>query len=81
MASQAILNRLQAEFDSPPEAIAVIVARLEEGAPPAYLSHFCRHEIGNIGEGQRRGPMRRWNQRRRKGALSPCVISNGRPWR
>jgi uncharacterized protein len=50
MASQATLDRLQAEFDTPPEAIAAAVSLLDEKAPPAFLSRYRRWAIGPIGE-------------------------------
>ncbi len=50
MASQAILTRLQAEFDSPPDAIAAVVALLEEKAPPSFLFRYRRQQTGNLGE-------------------------------
>ena len=50
MASQAILGRLQAEFDSPAEHIAAVVAQLEEGAPPQFIARFRRDQTGDLGE-------------------------------
>jgi protein Tex len=50
MASTATLERLCAEFDSPPEHIEAAVRLLEQNATPAYLAHYRRHEIGNLGE-------------------------------
>jgi uncharacterized protein len=50
MASQAILSRLQAEFDSPPEAIAAAVALLADKAPPAFIARHRRWATGNMHE-------------------------------
>jgi len=50
MASQAILDRLQAEFDSPAEHIAAVVTLLEEGAPPQFVTRFRREPTGDLGE-------------------------------
>lgn len=50
MASSSILQRLQAEFDSPPEAIEAVVASLEDGAPIRFISRFRREESGEMGE-------------------------------
>ncbi len=50
MASQAILGRLQAEFDSPAEHIAAVVAQLAEGAPPQFVARFRRELTGDLGE-------------------------------
>ncbi|MEZ5963512.1 MAG: Tex-like N-terminal domain-containing protein [Planctomycetota bacterium] len=50
MASQSILARLQAEFDSPAEHIAAVVAHLEQGAPPQFVTRFRRDETGDLGE-------------------------------
>ncbi|HEB53930.1 MAG TPA: S1 RNA-binding domain-containing protein [bacterium] len=50
MASQATLDRLCAEFDSPAEHIATAVALLEQNATPAYLARYRRHELGNMTE-------------------------------
>lgn len=50
MASEATLERLRAEFDSPPEAIAAAVALLEQQCTPAYLARYRRWAIGNLGE-------------------------------
>ena len=58
MASQATLDRLQAEFDSPPEHIAAAVTLLEEKAPPAYIARYRRWVVGNMGvSGRFRGEM------------------------
>ncbi len=48
MASQATLDRLCAEFDSPNEHITAAVLLLEQNATPAYLSRYRRHELGNL---------------------------------
>ena len=50
MASQATLDRLCAEFDSPNEHITAAVLLLEQNATPAYLSRYRRHELGNLPE-------------------------------
>ena len=50
MASQATLDRLCAEFDSPPDHIAAAVAMLEDHATPAYLARYRRFAIGNLSE-------------------------------
>lgn len=50
MASPATLDRLQAEFDSPPELIAAAVALLEEHATPCFLARYRRYAIGNLSE-------------------------------
>ncbi|MCK5942791.1 MAG: hypothetical protein KAI24_12515, partial [Planctomycetes bacterium] len=47
MASQATLDRLCAEFDSPPEHIAAAVDLLEQNATPAYLARYRRHDLGH----------------------------------
>src|SRR5262249_11996390 len=50
MASPATLDRLQAEFDSPPQFIAAAAALLEEGAPPAFIARYRRVQTGNMPE-------------------------------
>ncbi|MCA8950746.1 MAG: hypothetical protein KDE27_14685, partial [Planctomycetes bacterium] len=50
MASQATLDRLFAEFDSPPESIRTVVDLLEEKASPAFLARYRRWAIGNVSE-------------------------------
>jgi uncharacterized protein len=50
MASPATLDRLCAEFDSPPEHIAAAAALLEQNATPAYLARYRRAAVGNLGE-------------------------------
>lgn len=50
MASPATLARLQAEFDSPPEAIAAVVDLLEAGSTPAYIARYRRWSVGNLAE-------------------------------
>lgn len=50
MASQATIDRLCAEFDSPPDSIAATVALLEQHATPAYLARYRRHAVGNLHE-------------------------------
>lgn len=50
MASEAILARLQAEFDSPAEHIRTVVGLLDEGAPPQFICRFRHLETGNLGE-------------------------------
>lgn len=50
MASNATLERLLAEFDSPPEVVTSVVSLLEEGATPAYIARYRRWSVGNVGE-------------------------------
>lgn len=50
MASPATLDRLCAEFDSPPDHIRAAVALLEEGATPAFLARYRRWSVGNLPE-------------------------------
>ncbi|MFY9343523.1 MAG: Tex-like N-terminal domain-containing protein, partial [Planctomycetota bacterium] len=50
MASQATLDRLCAEFDSPPEHITAAAALLGEGATPEFLARYRRHALGNLHE-------------------------------
>lgn len=50
MASQSTLDRLQAEFDSPPEAIAAAVSLLEDRASPAFIARNRRWATGNMHE-------------------------------
>jgi transcriptional accessory protein Tex/SPT6 len=50
MASQATLDRLCAEFDSPAELIAAAVNLFEQNATPAFLARYRRHELGNLSE-------------------------------
>jgi uncharacterized protein len=50
MVSPAALDRLQAEFDSPPEAIAAVVGLLEEKASPTFIARYRRWAIGNLSE-------------------------------
>lgn len=50
MASEATLDRLLAEFDSPPEVIGAVVSQLEAKATPSYLARYRRWEIGNLPE-------------------------------
>lgn len=48
MATQPILDRLCAEFDSDKEHILAAVALLERGAPAAYVARYRRHEVGGM---------------------------------
>jgi uncharacterized protein len=50
MASQATLDRLLAEFDSPPEIIGAVVNLLEAKATPAFIARYRRWEVGNLPE-------------------------------
>ena len=50
MASQATLDRLLAEFDSPPESIAAVVTLLEENASPSFITRYRRWQVGNLPE-------------------------------
>ena len=48
MATDAILDRLCAEFDSEKDHIRSAVALLERGAPPAFAARYRRHEVGGM---------------------------------
>ncbi|MEO6597716.1 MAG: Tex-like N-terminal domain-containing protein, partial [Planctomycetota bacterium] len=50
MASKATLDRLLAEFDSPPETITAVVELLEAKASPSYIARYRRHAVGNMGD-------------------------------
>jgi uncharacterized protein len=50
MASEATIERLRAEFDSPPAAISAAVALLEQRCTPTYLAHYRRWSTHNLGE-------------------------------
>jgi uncharacterized protein len=50
MASQATLDRLLAEFDSPPEVITAVVTLLEDKATPSYLARHRRWDTGDLME-------------------------------
>ncbi|MHC5063408.1 MAG: helix-hairpin-helix domain-containing protein [Planctomycetota bacterium] len=50
MESEAILQRLEAEFDTPPEHIRAIVDLLEAGASALFIAHYRRDETGDTGE-------------------------------
>ena len=50
MATPATIDRLCAEFDSPPEHITAAVALFEDRATPAYLARFRRYALGNLPE-------------------------------
>ncbi len=50
MASQATLDRLEAEFDSPQPAIAAVVALLEDHASPAFVARYRREATGSLPE-------------------------------
>lgn len=50
MASPATLDRLCAEFDSPPDHITAAAALLEEGATPAFLARYRRYAVGSLPE-------------------------------
>ncbi len=52
MESEAILQRLQAEFDTPPDHIKAIVDLLSAGASPLFIAHYRRDETGDPGEGR-----------------------------
>jgi uncharacterized protein len=45
MAADSVLARLEAEFDTPGEAIREIVAHLEHGAPPLYITRYRSDRI------------------------------------
>ncbi len=55
MASPATLDRLYAEFDSPPEAIRAVIDLLEEKASPAFLARYRRWAIGALPEDRVQG--------------------------
>jgi uncharacterized protein len=50
MATPATIERLCAEFDSPPEHITAAAGLLEAGASPAYLARFQRFALGSLPE-------------------------------
>jgi uncharacterized protein len=50
MASQATLDRLCAEFDTPSEHILAAVELLEQNATPAFLARYRRYALGNLPE-------------------------------
>ncbi len=50
MAAEAILRRLEAEFDTPPEHIRAVVDLHAAGCTPAFIALFRRGESGNIAE-------------------------------
>ena len=50
MLAESILQRLEAEFDSPPETIRKIAELFEQGATPEYIALFQRDETGDPGE-------------------------------
>jgi len=50
MAAETILQRLDAEFDNPPEQIRAVVALLEAGLSPLFLHLFRPDETGDPGE-------------------------------
>ena len=50
MASEATLERLCAEFDSPPEHIRAAVLLFEDAATPAFLARYRRYAVGNLSE-------------------------------
>ena len=55
MASEATLDRLFAEFDSPPDSIRAVVGLLEEQASPAFLARYWRWSIGSLTEDRVQG--------------------------
>ncbi|MCA8967125.1 MAG: glutathione S-transferase C-terminal domain-containing protein [Planctomycetes bacterium] len=61
MAAQATLDRLFAEFDSPPEVIASIVALLEDQASPAFIARYRREATGGLGEDRIHAIAERWH--------------------
>ncbi len=61
MAAQATLDRLFAEFDSPPEVIASIVALLEDQASPAFIARYRREASGGLGEDRIHAIAERWH--------------------
>ncbi|MFM1873112.1 MAG: hypothetical protein RL398_2534 [Planctomycetota bacterium] len=50
MASQATIDRLCAEFDTPDNLLAGVVALLAEGLSPTYLHRYRRDEVGGLHE-------------------------------
>ncbi|MBL9076448.1 MAG: helix-hairpin-helix domain-containing protein [Planctomycetes bacterium] len=50
MASQATLDRLHAEFDSPPEVIGAVVELLEGNATPSFIARHRRWAIDQMPE-------------------------------
>lgn len=61
MASESVLQRLDAEFDAPPETLRAVVELLEAGATPAFLVHYRRHEVGGLSEDRIRAIEERWH--------------------
>jgi len=50
MVAEQILQRLEAEFDSPPEQIRAVADLLTAGASPEFVALFRRDESGDPGE-------------------------------
>ena len=50
MVAEQILQRLEAEFDSPPEQIRAVADLLAAGASPEFVALFRRDETGDPGE-------------------------------
>lgn len=50
MLAESILQRLEAEFDSPPETIRAVAGLLDEGASPEFIALYRRDETGDPGE-------------------------------
>ncbi len=50
METNAILDRLCAEFDSPKDHLQAAMELLLAGAPPAYVARFARAKVGGMNE-------------------------------
>lgn len=74
MAPDSILQRLDAEFDSPPESIRAVVALAEAGAPAEFIARYRRDECGDLGPARTRELVDRFRfldelERRKEGIL------------
>ena len=61
MASESVLERLEAEFDASPESIRAVIALFEDGAPPQFISRFRRDQTGDPGEERLCAIEERWH--------------------
>ncbi|MBK8976407.1 MAG: helix-hairpin-helix domain-containing protein [Planctomycetes bacterium] len=50
MVVESILQRLEAEFDSPPDAIRAVAELVSAGGSPEFITLFRRDETGDLGE-------------------------------
>ena len=50
MATESVLQRLRAEFDTPPELMGPVVELLQSGATAQFIARFRRDESGDLGE-------------------------------